>query len=167
MNKDVTSNSPSVIEQEVEHVLRLTDISFHKQKIPPVVITFAQVSHSNSKRLKFCGLLNPATSVFSHTRTQHHRDAPKTGVAGMVADGFCKRSSAGRFVSTKCTHFVGKYYDGFGQRETSATSSKWDETEKRSKIAVRFVFGRTFGFNEHGVDVISSRTIFCRGILSS
>lgn len=42
INKDVTSN-PSDDFEQVENVLRRNDFSFHNQKIPPVIITFAQV----------------------------------------------------------------------------------------------------------------------------
>ncbi|XP_065213016.1 protein hobbit [Planococcus citri] len=42
VNKDVTSNSSDDFDQQVESVLRRNDISFHNQKIPPVIITFAQ-----------------------------------------------------------------------------------------------------------------------------
>lgn len=43
INKDVPTNSAGDIEHQVENVFRLTDMSFHDQKIPPVIITFAQV----------------------------------------------------------------------------------------------------------------------------
>lgn len=43
INKDVPVNSSGDIEHQVENVVRLTDMSFHDQKIPPVIITFAQV----------------------------------------------------------------------------------------------------------------------------
>lgn len=46
INKDVPTSSGD-IEHQVENVVRLTDISFHDQKIPPVIITFAQVSSSS------------------------------------------------------------------------------------------------------------------------
>lgn len=43
VNKDVTSGTSNNIESQVKDVFCLKDVSFHDQKIPPVVITFAQV----------------------------------------------------------------------------------------------------------------------------
>lgn len=42
VNKDVTSGTSNNIESQVKDVFCLKDVSFHDQKIPPVVITFAQ-----------------------------------------------------------------------------------------------------------------------------